>query len=420
MLNKNISVREKRYFKLAVFPASLQTGSPVNEAIGTTEDEIRLVNMLREAGIPVDKVSVLPVSQVEEGTASPFSTSAFGLNYDYLSLALIPEFQENHLSALLSYIRQPSASGEIDLKKARLQKLTLLLAASRNFHAKIKNSLALADIQRKNAYQSFIDSCEISLDGENYNWLLSNALFYLLQQEMIKRGYRPDFRQWPEEYRNPKTDAVKKFETANKKEIEDYCYIQFVAHEQQMKTAKAYREAGVKREINLPFGCDPCAGAEVWALQGVLFDLRYNVGCYVEPLNGYDEQNWGMPQYIPGRVFEDFLRARYKYLAQYVDSIFIDHLCGFANKYYFPADEKDKGTKDGKVPAKGFFEMPLYPTDFTNRADMPLPEGASPEKLHDEEYRHRVRDLMAENVYRMLKIILEAGLEVDEETMGDP
>ena len=425
MKMKLVSISIERDLKLAISTSTLNTGYKHNLPVGTTTDEIRLVELLDESGVKVSKHTVLPIGQVQEDTASPYSTAAFGLNEDGIDLSRVEEIWMTDLRHFLPYIETPQKEGSIDLKTYRARRQMLLAMAATVF---IEDKRDNPRSERAKKFDEFIGSAELSFDGYKYNWLISNAYFSVVQREMIKRGYRKDFRNWPKEYQRMNTDEVDVLVRAHREEMQHYMYTQFVCHEQQLEVARAYMETGIKREVDLAYGIDPTAGADVWALQGVVFDLRYNVGCYMEPNNGYDEQNWGTPQYIPGTRFEAFLRTRYGYLAQYVDAVFIDHLCGFANKYYFPSGEKQVGTIKGEHPIKGFFEIPLYATCVRNRGDMALPEGFERASLpetdtghyrDDGSYRARALDKMAENVYTILKIILEAGLEVDGETIGD-
>ncbi len=387
--------------KIVLAPFALRTETSL-ERIGTFSDLLNAVLQFEAAG--VRHFAELPINQMFRGMASPFSCSAFGLNTDYIALDKIAEVKtDRSLKQWIQPLDLDDKDRMIDFIGVRVAKKQILVRAAEHFSAMIAEK---PHTRRARSYAKF---CR-----ENATWLGYNARFEIVQTEMLNLGLPADFRVWPEAYRTPDTPEVMRLVELNEACLDIYRYMQFVAHEQLLAVSKELRKRDILMEVNLPYGVSTDASGDVWALQGEVFDMDWEVGCYLEPRNGYDEQRWGLPQYKSGKAFDKFLLQRYTYLAQYVDRIFIDHLCGFANKYYFPAREIQGGTLDGSVPVKGHFEIPLYPTDMAYRKN-------HPEYSHLDPFTHgeEIMTLMSDKVYTMLKTILDAGLQVGGETLGD-
>ncbi len=365
----------------------------------------QIIQLHEIAGIYI--FGALPITQQHRGEASPFSTDAFGLNHYYTYLAELPEVFSNQ--SLLQKVRQ------MYIRVGTQGRQSIDHITYRNLHDEITKEaskefdrITALDKARKAAYEEFIQ--------RNGFWLSSNADFNIVQREMESLGLIPLFDTWPEEYQTPESKEVKALVRAHPDDVRCYLYRQFIAHEQYKKYKGDLKKRGIKIELNLPYGVSTEAGGTVWARQGVVFDTQWYVGCYPEPHNGYPEQNWKIYQYKEGPALADFIRQKFEYLSQYADIVFLDHLCGWANKYLVPQGLTDDqlGTKDGTIPAQGHFEIPLYPTD----------------RKHCEKYRHfdpsnaadkeQIMQIMEDNVYKMLEVILDMGLEVGGETTGDP
>lgn len=385
-MNSKLIALSRKFLKIIV-PAFAASTSGSNENLttkrelsGTVKDMKHTLSTLSKLGVKF--LSEMPITQIPPHISSPFSSSAFGLNEDYIELAWVDEIKIS--KELLKLIPQQDiltkGNQKIDLVRHRNARDVILHEASRVFFDNIDNN---PSDKRVKLFKSFIE--------ENQFWIKHSAQFSVIRNYMVKLGYGSDFRKWPEEFQNPDSSTVKNMVSRNNDQLNEYYYKQFIIHTQQLDLKNHAQKLGIKREVNIAFGIDPAASGDVWALQGSVFDMLWNVGCSPEPENGYPEQNWGTPQYKSGEEFNKFLQQRFKYLSQYVDIIFIDHLCGYANKYYFPANETEMGSVDESIPAKGHFELEL--SDHNK---------------------------MTDNVYTFLKSILDQGMEVGGETMGDP
>lgn len=318
--------------------------------------------------IGVTDIAELPFTQKHQSTTSPFSSSSFGLELDYLVLELVPEVQED--PELLSMIPKRSVTYEKDLccdfDIHREARKVILSKASKKFLNHVRLD---PHSERAEAYQKYVDQYKVQLRR--------NAVFSIVQSKVLNTyvDAEPDFRTWPKEYQNPESEAVKRLAELYTDEIEAYQYSQFCIHEQQLLIKDLYRELGLKREVNIAFGIDPSASGDVWGLQGKAFNIEYEIGTD----NG---QNWHIPPYITeGEAYYELMNDRIKYLSQYIDILFLDHMCGYATQYIMRrGDHNDHGR---------------YEIDPSDRI-------------------HKVK-----NVEKIIQIALKHGLEVGGETLGD-
>ena len=365
----------------------------------------QIIQLHETVGINI--VSALPITQQHRLEASPFSTDAYGLNHYYTYLPDLPEIlaSPSLFQKTKQMYVQVGTQGKQSIDHITYRNLhdEITKAASKEFD----HFIAL-DKARKTAYAEFVKKNEF--------WLVNNANFSVVQREMESRGLNPIFDFWPEEYQNAESMEVSALLRQHPGDIRWYIYRQFIADEQYQRYRETLKKRGIKIELNLPYGVATEAGGTVWANQGTLFDTKWYVGCYPEPHNGYPEQNWKIYQYKEGPALIDFIQKKFEYLGQYCDIVFLDHLCGWANKYMIPKGLSDNqlGTKDGTIPAQGHFEIPLYPTDRDRSEKY---RDLDPSLAADKE---QIMQIMEDNVYKVLKIILNAGLKVGGETTGDP
>lgn len=334
--------------------------------VGNLEDLACVIHFLRDIG--VTNIAELPFTQKHQSTTSPFSSSLFGLELDYLVLEMVPEVQED--PELLAMIPKRALAYEKDMCCSfdihREARKAILGKATKRFLKKLQLN---SDSERVKAFIKYVDKYQ--------EQLRRNAAFSIVQS-MVLNTYtnaEPDFRTWPKEYQNPENEAVKRLVALYNEEIERYQYGQFCIHEQQLLIKDLYRELGLNREVNIAFGIDPSASGDVWGLQGKAFDVKSDIGTD----NG---QNWHIPPYIAeGENYYNLMNERIEYLAQYIDTLFLDHMCGYATQYIINHDDKNDHGKYVINP------------------------------------QHRER--LINNVEKIIQIVLDHGLEVGGETLGD-
>ena len=159
---------------------------------------------------------------------------------------------------------------------------------------------------------------------------------------VLARRYGAKWCEWPEAYRHPASDAVRRFRESpeNASSLQYEKWLQWVADEQ---FAVAASELPVIPD--LPVGVSP-DGVDAWAWQDFMaFDCE--AGAPPDAFNPLG-QRWGLPPMIPYRLrradyrpFIETVRASLRHAA----GLRIDHVMGCFRLFWFPTgEEASEGT----------------------------------------------------------------------------
>ncbi|WP_157412825.1 4-alpha-glucanotransferase [Aeromicrobium sp. Root236] len=150
-----------------------------------------------------------------------------------------------------------------------------------------------------------------------------------------------DWREWPEELRDPAGDAVAEARTPLASRIDFHAWLQVLCREQLDAARVAAHDAGMSVGIvhDLPVGVHP-GGADAWALQDT-FASDVRVGCPADAFNPLG-QDWGLPPWRPDKLaesgyapFRDVIRS----VLRHGDGIRIDHIAGLWRLWWIPPGE---------------------------------------------------------------------------------
>jgi 4-alpha-glucanotransferase len=150
-----------------------------------------------------------------------------------------------------------------------------------------------------------------------------------------------DWREWPEELRDPAGPAVAEARSSLSDRVAFHAWLQLLCREQLDAARDAARNAGMAVGIvhDLPVGVHP-GGADAWALQDV-FASDVRVGCPADAFNPLG-QDWGLPPWRPDRLaesgyapFRDVIRS----VLRHADGIRIDHVAGLWRLWWIPPGE---------------------------------------------------------------------------------
>lgn len=150
-----------------------------------------------------------------------------------------------------------------------------------------------------------------------------------------------DWREWPEELRDPTGDAVAQARSTLSDRIAFHAWLQLLCREQLDAARAAAHDAGMPVGIvhDLPVGVHP-GGADAWALQDA-FASDVRVGCPADAFNPLG-QDWGLPPWRPDRLaesgyapFRDVIRS----VLRHGDGIRIDHIAGLWRLWWIPPGE---------------------------------------------------------------------------------
>lgn len=147
-----------------------------------------------------------------------------------------------------------------------------------------------------------------------------------------------NWRDWPEEYRSPRSEAVAAFLQEHADRVEFYCWVQFVLREQGEAAQRGMRDAGMRIGVmhDLAVGVHP-SGADAWSL----FDSLARGVSVGAPPDQYNQlgQNWSQPPLRPDALerlgyapLRDVLRAAFAGAG----ALRIDHILGLFRLWWVP------------------------------------------------------------------------------------
>jgi 4-alpha-glucanotransferase len=148
----------------------------------------------------------------------------------------------------------------------------------------------------------------------------------------------PDWRIWPIELRDPRTDAVGQARDEMQEQIDFHRWLQHCCDEQLAAAQAAAVAAGMSTGLvhDLAVGVDP-GGADAWALQGELA-VGAGVGAPPDSFN-QQGQDWGLPPWRPDRL-EETGYAPYREMVQAVlrrgGGLRVDHILGLFRLWWVP------------------------------------------------------------------------------------
>ncbi len=185
--------------------------------------------------------------------------------------------------------------------------------------------------------------------SEHGETLRQNSLFEALQEKFSRldpaaRGWMD----WPEEYRDPASEAAASFARDHADRVDFYSYLQWQAFVQLDRAGAASMERGLKVGIyqDLAVGCS-ARGAEVWS-DRALYALGISVGAPPDDFN-LSGQSWGLPPMVPKRLrdeayapFIEVLRCNMRDAG----ALRLDHVIGLMRLFWVPA---------GESPAEGTY-----------------------------------------------------------------
>ena len=184
--------------------------------------------------------------------------------------------------------------------------------------------------------------------------LENHCRFEALQAERAARGESLDWRQWPEEWRNPRSSTLARFAEENADEIGFHAFCQWLIARCLERAQSAAKSSGMGIGLiaDLAVGADG-AGSQAWSRQDELL-ASLTVGAPPDILNR-SGQGWGISAFSPEglvrngfRAFIEMLRANFAHAG----GLRIDHVMGLQRLWVIP---------NGAPPSDGAYLY--YPVD---------------------------------------------------------
>jgi (1->4)-alpha-D-glucan 1-alpha-D-glucosylmutase len=307
-----------------------------NWGMGDLVDAHRLVAWSAEQG-----ASFVGLNPLHEGfphlpqDCSPYSPSSRRFfNWLYLHIPAISEFKtsgeaqrlwaEEGIQAQLAQLR---ASTLVDYPAIAQLKKRFLKAC----FAEFKQVHWGGHSERGQAYKAFCQAKgESLLQLAQYQALCD----YFLAKDMWQWGWPV----WPEAFRTPHSAEVKALCMQLQEEIQYYCYVQFLLHEQltALKQHTQQAELSVGLYLDLAVGTS-LGSADIWG-QPELYALDASLGCPPDIFNQLG-QTWGLPPMRPSQLrqqrYAPFIQL-VQSLMQYAGAIRIDHAVALFRTFWVP------------------------------------------------------------------------------------
>lgn len=323
-----------------------------NWGVGDLTDLYRLVEFAATAGAGAIGASPLHALFPDRPeNASPYSPSSRSQwNTVYVDVEAIPEFagceaaralvSSAEFQASLRALRGTELVDYVGVAAAKTRVLELLFA---EFRSGGRRST------RRRAFDA-------------YRAEAGEALRSLARFEALQEHFRAidaamwGWPVWPQEYRDPGSEAVAAFCREQGERIEYYEYLQWETERQLAAAGRRSWELGlgVGLYLDLALGADR-GGAEVWA-QRELFALEATVGAPPDAIN-LRGQDWGLPPLHPQRLREaayaplvTILRANMRHAG----GLRIDHVMGLMRQYWVP---RGQPATDGAYVAYPFADL---------------------------------------------------------------
>jgi 4-alpha-glucanotransferase len=307
-----------------------------NWGIGDFSD---LAEVLRlAAGAGADFVGINPVHALfpsDPMSYSPYSASSrHALNVLYIDVMAVPEVRESaEAQALLAtatfkkLLEQVRAATQVEYPNVSALKLPVLESAFEVFH---RRHLAV-NSARAREYQAFM--------AQGGPALQAHALFDALDRHFRRQlGTGAGWHNWPAEYQDPRSEAVRRFAVEHAYDVDYFGWLQWLAATQLAKVRAQARELGLSIGLYGDYAVGVNAsGSETWSDQ-TLYCMGAAIGAPPDPL-GVAGQEWGIPPQDPRALrraayapFAALVRASMRHCG----ALRLDHVMALFRQWWVP------------------------------------------------------------------------------------
>ncbi len=195
--------------------------------------------------------------------------------------------------------------------------------------------------QGENPQQADFDSFRANGGEALENHCRFEALHHHLRDA---EGHPQHWRNWPQDYRDPASPAVKRFAREHADEVSYHAFGQWLMARGLERAQVAARSAGMRIGLvsDLAVGADG-GGSQAWSRQGELL-ASLSVGAPPDVMNR-DGQNWGISAFSPWGLRQHGFRAYIEMLRAnlaHAGGMRIDHVLGLKRLWVVPAGADPK------------------------------------------------------------------------------
>ena len=294
---------------------------------GALSDLTRLSEIVAELGGAFVALNPLHALHGRGDAIAPYSPmSRIWQNVLYIDVESVPELPD--CAAARARIAdlplaQLRAAPSLDYAAVLDAKLGVL----RELHACFARRERVRESERGRAFAEF---CQ-----QGGQALRDFAAFETLQAQLGE----PDWRRWPELFRDPRSSALGAFAAEHADALEFRAWLQFELSAQLERAASSARKAGLALGLMKDLAIGSAAdSADAWANPS-LFAHGASLGA---PPDAYsaDGQDWGLPPLVPHRLRDQgyaYLRRILRAAFRSAGALRIDHVMGLARLLWIPA-----------------------------------------------------------------------------------
>lgn len=168
--------------------------------------------------------------------------------------------------------------------------------------------------------------------------LENHCRFEALQAECPTLGMSQDWREWPDEFKNPQSGAITEFAVRHGEQISFHAFAQWLIARSLERAQVAARSSGMRVGLiaDLAVGADG-AGSQAWSRQDELLSAL-SVGAPPDILNR-SGQSWGISAFSPDGLKRNGFRAFIEMLQAnlaHAGGLRIDHVLGLQRLWVVP------------------------------------------------------------------------------------
>ena len=323
-----------------------------NWGIGDFTDLRALVRFAATAG--ADTVGVNPLHAlhyVDPEAASPYSpTSRYFRNPIYIDVEAVPEFaapgpRAGALRARLA--SEPFAQALALLRDAPTVQYARVARAKWSTLDELYGILRDTRGPRLAAFRAYAER-----GGERLERFATYEA--LTEKFATDEGRIRGWLTWDDAFRDAGAPLVREWAAKNRRRVDYFKYLQFVADEQLAAVADAARAMSIGLYLDVAVGVD-INSADVWADPGA-YVLDETIGAPPDPLGPYG-QNWGLPPLDPATMLRSGGAAFAELLATnmaHAGALRLDHVMALMRLFRIP---RGKIAADGAYVAYPFDEL---------------------------------------------------------------
>ncbi len=345
-----ISAPEKCYDGIDIQKGNRTWGIPVqlyeqvsqnNLGIGNYSDLAQIGYIAGKNGAGLLGVNPLHANRSDQPeNASPYSPdSRMFFNYLYLDVTGIEEFKNSPL--IQAYYNSPEFQDKIkrNRRKGFVDYTVTQELVDDILHRCFDEFKKNKNFNREE-YNKYLVYCD-----EQDGILDKYATFRVLSEYFDKQKPTPlDWNYWPDEYKDPNSDAVANFVKEHKDEIEFHKYAQWQCTKQLQEVKDVCLNSGMKIGLymDMAVGASP-KGFEAWLYKDLF--INGSAGATPDELSPTG-QVWNVLGFNPARLQQEAYEPYRRILEanmKYAGCIRIDHVLQLNRLYFHPANEH-KGT----------------------------------------------------------------------------